>query len=69
LIGLTRNEVAALHDCVAAMLDGAEPPTAPFDAFSAFDGVADHKSRHRCVLLPFEAVLAALDASESSHPG
>jgi nitrogen fixation NifU-like protein len=69
LIGLTRNEIAALRDSVAAMLEGAEPPTAPFDTFSAFDGVSDHKSRHRCVLLPFEAVLAALDASESSEPG
>jgi nitrogen fixation NifU-like protein len=68
LIGLTRAEVAALHDTVAAMLEGEEPPTAPFDAFSAFDGVASHKSRHRCVLLPFEAVLAAFDASEPAEP-
>src|SRR5260221_11674894 len=64
LIGLTREEVAALRASVAAMLEGGEPPGAPFDSFSSFDGVADHKSRHRCVLLPFEAVLAAFDALE-----
>ena len=68
LVGLSREEVEALKESVAAMLEGAEPPAAPFDTFSHFDGVADHKSRHRCVLLPFEAVLAALNALESSEP-
>jgi NifU-like protein involved in Fe-S cluster formation len=69
LIGLTRDEVETLRASVAAMLEGGAPPGAPFDAFASFDGVADHKSRHRCVLLPFEAVLAAFAASEPSEPG
>jgi NifU-like protein involved in Fe-S cluster formation len=69
LIGLTRDEVEALRQSVAAMLEGAQPPGAPFDSFASFDGVADHKSRHRCVLLHFEAVLAAFEASEPSEPG
>lgn len=68
LIGLSREEVETLKENVAAMLEGAEAPAAPFDTFSSFDGVADHKSRHRCVLLPFEAVLAAFKALESSEP-
>jgi NifU-like protein involved in Fe-S cluster formation len=62
-IGLSRDEIAALREAVRTMLaDGGAPPPAPFDVYHHFDGVADHKSRHRCVLLPLEAVLAAFDA-------
>jgi len=68
LVGLGRDEVEALKQSVECMLQGAEPPAAPFDSFASFDGLADHKARHRCVLLPFEAVLAAFDASEASEP-
>ena len=62
IAGLTRDEVAALHREVAAMLAGGAPPSAPFDVFRVFDGVAAVKARHKCVLLPLEAVLAAFDA-------
>ena len=61
--GLSRDEIAALHESVHAMLaDGADVPSAPFDTYEAFDGVAEHRNRHRCVLLPIEAVLIAFDA-------
>ncbi|HEY2884131.1 MAG TPA: iron-sulfur cluster assembly scaffold protein [Rhizomicrobium sp.] len=69
IAGLSRAEVSVLHGAVSAMLSGAEPPLAPFDAFAVFDGVAEHRNRHRCVLLPIEALLAALDASESREVG
>lgn len=62
IAGLTKKEVAELHKAVSEMLVGAEVPNAPFDAYRAFDGVADHRNRHRCVLLPIEAVLSALDS-------
>jgi NifU-like protein involved in Fe-S cluster formation len=68
LIGLSRPEIEVLRQSVSDMLEGGEPPPAPFDTFSAFEGVVEHKNRHRCVLLPFEAVLAAFDASEPSEP-
>lgn len=61
--GLNRADVAALHAVVSDMLTGGLAPHAPFDAFTVFEGVADHKSRHKCVLLPLEAVLAAFDAA------
>jgi NifU-like protein involved in Fe-S cluster formation len=67
--GLNREEVSALHAEVTGMLAGAPAPPAPFDVFAVFDGVADHKNRHKCVLLPIEAVLAAFDASEFGEPG
>jgi NifU-like protein involved in Fe-S cluster formation len=61
--GLTRAEIASLHEAVSAMLaEGAGAPGAPFDTYSEFDGVTEHRSRHRCVLLPIEAVMLAFDA-------
>lgn len=68
LTGLSRDEVVALRDRVAAMLAGGDQPEAPFDVYSAFEGVAAHRNRHICVLLPFDAVLAAFEAPRSSEP-
>ena len=67
--GMDREEVSSLHTAVTRMLKGHAPPPAPFDIFAVFDGVAGHKSRHKCVLLPIEAVLSAFDASEFGEPG
>ena len=69
IAGLSKDEVLALHRDVAAMLTGGKPPPAPFDVFKVFDGVADHKARHKCVLLPLEAVLAAFDVSKGGEAG
>jgi nitrogen fixation protein NifU and related proteins len=62
--GMSHAEMLALRDAVIEMLGGGPVPQAPFDVFAAFDGVADHKSRHKCVLLPIEAVLAAFEGTE-----
>lgn len=67
--GLTKTSARALHRQVAAMLAGSAAPDAPFDGYAVFDGVADRPARHKCVLLPLEALLAALDESESAEPG
>lgn len=69
LLGLDREEIAALRDQVRQMLKGGDTPPAPFDAYGIFDGVRPHANRHTCVLLPLDAVLSAFDASESSEPG
>lgn len=61
-IGLNRTEIDALRRQVAAMLEGGDAPSAPFDVYEHFGGAADHAARHRCVLLPIEAVLIAFDA-------
>ena len=65
--GLDRTELETLAKKVTAMLGGAAPPSEPFQAYGAFDGVAGHKGRHTCVLLPLKAVLDAL--SEAAKPG
>jgi nitrogen fixation NifU-like protein len=59
-----RSDVERLRDTLIAMLAAhGAAPSPPFDAFAVFDGTIEFPSRHRCVLLPIEAVLAAFDAS------
>ncbi len=60
--GLNREEIAGLHLAVLKMLvENCEPPGAPFNTYKHFDGVCEHTARHRCVLLPIEAVLVAFE--------
>jgi NifU-like protein involved in Fe-S cluster formation len=62
LAGASREQVEALANDIAAMLvTKSPPPAAPFAAYAAFDGAIDHRTRHRCVMLPVEAVLAAFE--------
>ncbi|MGZ5922537.1 MAG: iron-sulfur cluster assembly scaffold protein [Rhizomicrobium sp.] len=67
--GLDQAALQALAGDVAAMLNGGAIPSPPFQAFGVFDGVAGHKGRHTCVLLPFKAALEALEISEPPKPG
>ncbi len=55
-----RQAVENLHQQVTAMLQSGEVPIAPFSDYSALIGAASHPNRHKCVLLPLEAVLDAL---------
>jgi NifU-like protein involved in Fe-S cluster formation len=58
--------VQRLHAAVLRMLEQhAAPPSPPFEAYSAFSGALAYTSRHRCVLLPIDAVLDALQKLES----
>jgi len=62
LAGAAREDVERLANTVAAMLAAnGEPPSPPFDPYTAFQGAVTHRNRHRCVLLPIEAVLDAFD--------
>ena len=68
-LGLDQVGLQALADQVAAMLEGGDAPPPPFQSFGVFDGVAGHKGRHVCVMLPLKAALEALDASDPAKPG
>ena len=60
--GQTREELSAVADAVLQMLKyGGATPSGAWEALAMFEPVADHRSRHECVLLPFEALLQALD--------
>jgi len=64
--GLSRSDIQKLRTRVKAMLaNEADVPLPPFDAYGAFDGVAPFRNRHACVLLPIDAVLAALETSDT----
>lgn len=64
LSGADRFAVETLRLEIVAMLGSeAAAPPAPFSAYSAFEGAVAYESRHRCVLLPVEAVLAAFEAA------
>jgi nitrogen fixation NifU-like protein len=53
----------ATGDQTTAMLkDGGAGPKGKFEDFAAFGPVAGYKSRHSCVLLPFDALKKALGA-------
>jgi nitrogen fixation NifU-like protein len=54
-------ELEALAAGVRGFLEGGAAP----EGYGVFEGVAAHVGRHRCVLLPLEA---ALEALESAHP-
>lgn len=61
LSGTDRKAVEDLYARVAAMLEGrAAPPAPPFESYAVLSGAAEYRNRHRCVLLPLDAVLDAL---------
>jgi NifU-like protein involved in Fe-S cluster formation len=64
--GATYGDLERLRAALVTMLEtNGSAPAPPFAAFSAFDGATDYPGRHRCVLLPLEAVLAAFDKSQT----
>lgn len=62
--GLDAVQAQVLRDQVAAALDGAEPPPG-WPELALFEPVRPHRNRHGCVLLPFEALCAALGSGSS----
>ncbi|HUO92492.1 MAG TPA: iron-sulfur cluster assembly scaffold protein [Rhizomicrobium sp.] len=70
LKGAARRDVEDLRTALQAMLAAKGPvPATPFEDYAAFDAALAYPSRHTCVLLPLDAVLAALDdVSETREP-
>jgi NifU-like protein involved in Fe-S cluster formation len=67
LSGRSRHDLRTLRDTVTAMLEAdGPPPSAPFSDFAIFRGALGFQGRHRCVLLPIDAVLDALDGHPAS---
>jgi nitrogen fixation protein NifU and related proteins len=61
LAGHTVADLQTLRETVAAMLSGGPPPEGSFAAYRLLADVARHPARHRCVLLPIDAVLKAAE--------
>lgn len=60
--GRDRAGLEGLAGSVGRFLEGGPAPEAGYDVF---DGVAVHSGRHRCVLLPLEAALKALEEAQA----
>lgn len=60
LKGADEHTLETLHRQVLEMLQGKGPPPAPFADYGALVGATVHRNRHKCVLLPIEAVQDAL---------
>ncbi len=55
-------QLKEIADAMTAMLKSSGPvPEGIWQVVEAFRPVVDHKSRHDCVLLPFQALVEALD--------
>jgi nitrogen fixation NifU-like protein len=52
--------IDAVHDALAAMLEGAAPVPDDWAELAMFLPVREHRSRHGCVLLPFRALRQGL---------
>jgi nitrogen fixation NifU-like protein len=65
--GRTAAELEAARRAAEALLrDGAPVPEGPFGGLAAFAPVRAVPSRHTCVLLPFEALRAAIAGARGS---
>ncbi len=61
--GASAEELRTASDRVRRMIeDGVPPPEGAWHKADMFIPVRRHPSRHECVLLPFQALLEALDA-------
>ncbi|MFZ5836443.1 MAG: iron-sulfur cluster assembly scaffold protein [Pseudomonadota bacterium] len=62
VIGQSGPQLRQAHDAMRAMLkQHAPPPEGEWHELEVLQPVADYKARHGSVMLPFEAVLKAID--------
>ena len=59
-IGAGAGQLAAAMQSAAAIIAGTEDDGV-WPELATFRPVREHKSRHRCVMLPFEALIKAVD--------
>jgi nitrogen fixation NifU-like protein len=59
-VGATEAEIGDALPALAAVLAGGEPPAGRWAELAMFRPVASHPSRHGCVQLPVEAIIALL---------
>lgn len=65
-IGQTATTIEATRAKLREMLGGGDAPPAPWQDLGIFTPVRRYKSRHECVILPFDALSQALGQAKSS---
>jgi NifU-like protein involved in Fe-S cluster formation len=69
-VGHSADDVRGVIAATAEMLsDGGTPPGDGWEEMAAFTPVAEHKSRHQCVLLPLEALVQAIEKAAEGAAG
>jgi hypothetical protein len=63
--GATRADVERIAECVSLLLRDNSPAPAGWEELAVFEPVHGHSSRYRCVELPFQALIAAMQAAEA----
>ena len=70
ILGATHDKLRALRETMLRMLkENGPPPEGRWADLAALEPVRDYKARHASTLLPFDAVVGALDEIESAKPG
>lgn len=67
-VGQDADAVQKTEDALRAMLEGAPRAEPLWPSLEAFEPVRDYKSRHACVLLPFEALRTAIKDAGGDGP-
>lgn len=71
-IGRTIPEIAAARAALAHMLTSPDAapawPAKGWEALNVFTPVAEHRNRHTCVTLPFDALARAFETAEDQTP-
>jgi nitrogen fixation protein NifU and related proteins len=62
-VGATLTDIEAISAAVSALLEQQTASPLPWAELTAFTPVHGHRSRYRCVQLPFEALVSALSAA------
>lgn len=68
-VGQDENGIEAVVHGVESMLQQGTPVPATWPELSMFEPARAYPSRHRCVLLPFRALVVALSESRRSRSG
>lgn len=63
--GQDKAAIQAVADALDAMLKGAAPAPGAWPELSMFEPARAYPSRHRCVLLPFRALLEAMRGGDA----
>lgn len=67
-VGATYDELVEARDAMLAMLkDGGEPPRGRFWELRHLEGVRDYPPRHASTMLPFEAILEAIETVRTNR--
>lgn len=65
VVGLTRDQITEAHRSFESYLNGLSDEPGAWPELQLLAAVREHKGRHAAALLPYDAVLAAIDQAVS----